>query len=283
MKRLSLLLATALAGCTAMTATPPSRDAPASLAAAETAFAAQSMREGMRAAFLAWLAPDATIFRDGPVNGPALIASRPQPPIDLAWRPVFVEVAASGEMGLSTGPSTITSRTDPAAPPRHGQFVSVWKREPGGPWRVQVDLGISHPGAALADEPLEARTVPSPGKGSAAGSLAQAESSFANLAAGSGDASAYAAFAAADARLYREAHPPFLGRTAILASPAAGAGRTAWSLDAHETSLAGDLGYATGRYGPPGGATAGHFVRVWRREPEGWRIAADVVNALPAR
>ena len=37
---------------------PPS-DAPATLAAAETAFAAQSVREGMRAAFLAWLAPDA--------------------------------------------------------------------------------------------------------------------------------------------------------------------------------------------------------------------------------
>lgn len=282
MKRLSILLASALAGCTAMTATSPDPDAPATLAAAETAFAAQSAREGMRAAFLAWLAPDAIVFRDGPVNGPALIASRPQPPIDLAWRPVFVEVAASGEMGLSTGPSTITSRTDPAAPARHGQFVSVWKREPGGPWRVRVDLGISHPGAALAGEPLEARSTPSSGTRDA-GTLAQAESRFAQAAAGQGDASAYAGHASANARLYREGHPPVLGRAAILASPASGSARTAWSLDAHETSLAGDLGYATGRYGPPGGPTAGHFVRVWRREPEGWRIAADVVNALAPR
>ena len=33
-------------------------------------------------------------------------------------------------------------------------------------------------------------------------------------------------------------------------------------------------------YAPPGGPAAGHYVRVWRREPGGWRIAADVTNAL---
>lgn len=282
MKRILPPLAAALAGCAALSPSAPDAEAPASLAAAETAFAAQSLREGMRAAFLAWLAPDATLFRDGPVNGPALIASRPQPPIDLAWRPVFVEVSASGEMGLSTGPSTITHRTDAAAPPRHGQFVSVWKREPGGPWRVRVDLGISHPGAALADELLVARSTPSAGTGHA-GTIEQAESAFARVAAQHGDASAYGSFASADARLYREGHAPFLGREAVLASPAAVTARTAWRLESHETSHAGDLGYATGHYGPAGGPPAGHFVRVWRREPEGWRIAADVVNALAPR
>lgn len=282
MKRILPPLAAALAGCAALPPATPEAEAPASLAAAETAFAAQSLREGMRAAFLAWLAPGATIFRDGPVNGPALIASRPQPPIDLAWRPVFVEVSASGEMGLSTGPSTITSRTDAAAPPRHGQFVSVWKREPGGPWRVHVDLGISHPGAALGGEPLAARSTPPAGAGDA-GTLEQAESAFARIASERGDASAYGGFASANARLYREGHSPFIGREAILASPAAVPARTAWRLEVHETSLAGDLGYARGEYGPAGGPPAGHFVRVWRREPAGWRIAADVVNALAPR
>ena len=282
MKRILPPLAAALAGCAAVPPAPPAGEAPASLAAAETAFATQSLREGMRAAFLAWLAPDATLFRDGPVNGPALIASRPQPPIDLAWHPVFVEVSASGEMGLSTGPSTVTSRVDPAAPLRHGQFVSVWKREAGGPWRVRVDLGISHPGAALAGEPLLARTTPPPGA-EAAGTIAQAEAAFARLAAERGDASAYAGFASASARVYREGHAPFLGREAVLASPAAAAARTAWRLETHETSLAGDLGYATGNYGPANAPPAGHFVRVWRREAAGWRIAADVLSELAAR
>lgn len=280
MKRPFAILAAALSGCATMTAIPPVSEAPASLAAAEAAFAAQSLKEGMRAAFLAWLAPDAIVFRNGPVNGPALIASRPEPPIILAWRPVFVEVAQSAEMGLSTGPSTITSRADPLAPPRHGQFVSVWKRPPGGAWRVRVDLGISHPGAALADAPLEAGVTPSPGPHPGAGTIAGAEASFARLAAAAGDSSAYAHFVSASTRLYREGHAPFLGQEAALASPAAAATRTAWTMESHETSVSGDLGYATGRYAPPGGPAAGHYVRVWRREPGGWRIAADVTNAL---
>ena len=71
MKRSIAALAATLAGCAAMPEHLPPSDAPGTLASAESAFAAQSVREGMRAAFLAWLAPDATLFRDGPVNGPA--------------------------------------------------------------------------------------------------------------------------------------------------------------------------------------------------------------------
>lgn len=261
----------------------PTPEAPASLAAAETAFAAQSVREGMKAAFLAWLAPDATMFRNGPVNGPELVARNPDPPIVLDWRPAYVEVAASGEMGLSTGPWKITSRQDPASPPRHGQFVSVWKRAAGGPWRVHADLGISHERAALADAPLVAVTTPAAGAATP-GSIGEAEAAFARQAARSGDRAAYAAFASSSLRLYRDGHAPFLGRQVALASPAAGDSRTAWTMDTHGVSDSRDLGYSIGRYGPRQGEAAGHFVRVWRREAGGWRIALDVTNAMtPAR
>jgi len=236
----------------------------------------------MRAAFLAWLAPDATLFRGGPVNGPAAIAANPEPPIVLDWRPVFVEVAASGELGLSTGPWRITSRQDPAAAPRHGQFVSVWKREAGGPWRVHVDLGIDHAGAALAEEALVARTTPAAGR-SPAGSLAQAEAAFASRAAEGGDRAAYAAFSSPAIRLYRGGFAPFLGRERVLLSPAAGSDRTAWTLDTHGVAASGELGYAVGRLGPANGDTAGDFLRVWRLETEGWRIAVDVVDARAKR
>lgn len=259
---------------------PPS-PAAASLAAAESAFAAQSVREGMRAAFLAWLAPDATIFRDGPVNGPAAVAARPDPPIVLDWRPVFVEVAASGEVGLSTGPWTITRRQDPAAAPRHGQFVSVWTRSGGGPWRVRVDLGIPHPGAALADASLDAHEVPP--ASTTCGPAPDAESRFASLAAASGDAGAYAALASDSIRIYREGHSPYLGRAAAPASREAAGSRTAWQVLAQESSASADFAWAYGSYGPAAGAAAGHFLRVWRCEAAGWRIALDVTNALAPR
>ena len=83
------------------------------------------------------------------------LASRPAPPIVLDWRPVHTEVAASGEMGLSTGPWKLTSKTDPTKPPSYGQFVSIWKREPGGPWKVAADIGVSTPANSLWDAPLD--------------------------------------------------------------------------------------------------------------------------------
>ncbi len=237
----------------------------------------------MRAAFLAWLAPEATLYRDGPVNGPAFVAANPDPPIVLDWRPVFVEVAASGDLGLSTGPWTLTSRKDPSVPPRHGQFVSIWKRVAGGPWRVQVDLGISHPGPALAAVPLLAVTTPASDAG-LSGTLPEAETGFARTAVRAGDAAAYASSVSRSVRLYRDGREPFLGREAALASPAAQAARTVWTLESHEVSASGDFGYATGRFGPAEDrAPAGHYLRAWRREPGGWRIALDVVNDLKRR
>ncbi len=236
------------------------------------------------------LSPHTGAHADAPLHvgaGPGDAATLPLeaywgPCLVLDWRPAFVEVASSGEIGLSTGPWKITSRADPAAAPRHGQYFSIWQRPPGGPWRVQVDLGISHPGDALWGAPLQAGVAPPAGDRDA-GPVAAAEERFARLAAESGDASAYSAHASTSVRVYREGHAPFLGRGALLASPAARPARTAWVLETHETSAAGDFAYAKGRLGPQGGPTAGHFVRVWRREPGGWRIAADIVNELAPR
>lgn len=270
-------LALAIAGC-ALPASRPPADAPATLAASETAFAAQSVREGMRAAFLSWLAPGSTLFRNGPVDGPAEIARNPDPPIVLDWRPAFVEVSASGDLGLSTGPWRIRSKTDPARPERFGQFVSVWKRPPGGDWRVWVDLGISHPGPTLWEVPLSAGFAPE-ATGASDGTIAQAEAEFARLARTAGHAAAYAALASPTLRVYRDGSAPFLGREASLSSPAA-RGSAQWTLERHETSTAGDFGYAIGRYGPAGGAKEGDFVRIWRRERAGWRIALDVVDEV---
>lgn len=278
MRPLLAAVATAVAGCSAMSTADPPPGTPSALAHAESSFAAQSVREGMRAAFLAWLAPDATLYRNGPVNGHAVISANPDPPIVLDWRPVFVEVSSSGEMGLSTGPWKMTSRKDPSAPPRYGQFVSVWKRAAQEPWRVLVDLGISHPGPALAEARLEAGTPPAAGAAVPPGTIASAEAQFAKRAREAGNAAAYGQWLSPAVRLYREGRAPFLGREAALAAIASAGTPVAWTADRHETSIAGDLGFASGRYAPPQGPAAGHFVRVWRLEPSGWRIALDVVE-----
>src|SRR5687767_4414459 len=112
-----------IGGCAGRPMTP---DAPASLAAAESAFAAHSVREDMRVAFMEAFAADGVFVRDGWTVSTDFLRTQKAPPIVLDWRPVHVEVAAAGDLGLSTGPSKITSKAVPGAAPTYGQFVSIW-------------------------------------------------------------------------------------------------------------------------------------------------------------
>lgn len=279
MRTPAIVAAALLAAC----AHRPAMDVPASLAAAETAFAAHSVREDMRAAFMEAFAADGVFVGDGWVVSTDYLRDRPAPPIVLDWRPVHVEVARSGDLGLSTGPSRITSKAKPDAPPVFGQFVSVWRRAGDGPWKVEVDLGIRHAEPALWDAPLVARYV---AEGAAPPeSLEAAEAAFARRAREAGLRSAHAAHAAGDLRFYRPGHSPILGREAALASPAMDDARQTWTVERSAVAASGDFGYARGRYAnvsSPGEA-AGYYLRVWRREAGAWRVALEVVNPAPPK
>lgn len=114
-----------------------------SLVASERAFAALSRAEGMRPAFLTYLASDGVIFRPGPVNGRSVWEARENPKATLAWEPSFAEVAGSGDVGWTTGPWEYTP-AGAKTPAAYGHFVSVWRRVGSGHWRVAVDIGTGH-------------------------------------------------------------------------------------------------------------------------------------------
>jgi ketosteroid isomerase-like protein len=135
----------ALSACATGT-TPVSRpvaDTPALVAqvmATERAFA-RSMAERNFAAFTEHLSADAVFF-SGPqvLRGKAAVAegwkkffSGQRPP--FSWEPDHVEVLASGDLALSTGPVHAPDGT------LVGRFNSVWRREGAGLWRIVLDKG----------------------------------------------------------------------------------------------------------------------------------------------
>jgi hypothetical protein len=272
--------ALALAACATIETPSPNMDDARSLAAAESAFAAQSLREDMRAAFLANFAPDGVMPRGSWVNAREFLTPRPAPAIVLDWRPVFTEVAASGDMGLSTGPSKITSKSDPSQF-GFGQFVSIWKREAGGPWRVAVDLGISHDGPVFWDQPLVTVAVASPPAGPG-DTIEEAERRFADDMQAHGARIAYEKHGSSSLRLYRTGTAPMVGKQAALAWPQLGDQPRGWLVEKSETARSSDFGYARGSYSATRGApTGGWFMRAWHREAGAWRIAMDVTNPAP--
>jgi ketosteroid isomerase-like protein len=272
-------LASVLVACASSPTTPP--DAAASLAAAEAAFAAHSVREGMRAAFLANFADDGVFVRDGWTAARTDLEKRTAPPIVLDWRPAYVEVAKSGEIGLSTGPWKLTSKTNPADPPSFGQFVSIWRREAGGPWKVAVDIGISHATNALWDQPLAAVVLP--GRPALAkGGVEGAELDFVTDAHEKGLAAAYGIHGSERLRFYRDGFAPAVGKASALASGAMTEAKLAWSIDRTEASLSNDFGYSRGSYAAASSPNTplGYFMRVWHVEDGKWRIALDVANPV---
>jgi hypothetical protein len=282
MKTAALVMATiAASGCASSSLLSGNMEPPVSLAAAETAFAAHSVREDMRAAFLANFADDGVFIRTGWTLANAWLRNQPAPPIVLDWRPAYVETAGSGDFGLSTGPWKITSKTQPGAAPAYGQFVSVWKREGNGPWKVAVDLGVGHPESVYWDRHLETAVVRGAGAG-AAGGIGTAELRFARDARFDGARAAYRMHGADNLRFYRNGATPAAGRVAALASPAMGDDKLVYTIEGTETARSGDFGYARGSYAADSAPETplGYFMRVWRLESGEWKVALDVTNPV---
>lgn len=279
------------------------------MAAAERAFARLAAEKGIRAAFLAFLAPDSIGFQPTLGNAREQYAARPEPADPLAakleWEPRAGDIARSGASGWLTGPYTFRP---PTGPPSHGCYFSVWMKYPEG-WRVFLDVGITTPQPvafpagfermAAPEGRYEARSGPD-GAPDAVGNESEASLKAlgaADLAASgphpSGN-SGLALAAAMDpvARLHRSGFAPILGRAAIVehfkAHPWTGVVHVS-SRSVRHGPRSFDFGYTWGRYGPAPAApdpaaASGSYVRVWRRTANGrWLIVADITQPDPKK
>jgi ketosteroid isomerase-like protein len=106
----------------------------------ERAFA-RSMADRDLAAFGALVADDAVFFGGrGAQRGKAAVLAGWKPFFDgpkapFSWEPETVEVLESGTLALSSGPVR-----DPNGK-QTGLFNSIWRRGPGGQWKVVFDKG----------------------------------------------------------------------------------------------------------------------------------------------
>ena len=144
--------ATALAATVFVTALVTAQDAipPALQAMADTEreFARTATTKGIRDSFLDFFAEDAIAFAPEPTSSRARLLKQPSRPFsvhELLWEPRFGDVAASGEIGWLTGPSTFIDHESPDQKPHYGNYLSVWRKQPDGRWRVFIDIGVPTP------------------------------------------------------------------------------------------------------------------------------------------
>lgn len=271
----ALLLATALAGCAHAR---PDADAPASLAAAERAFASAGSSGLVHDAFVAVLDTDGVLFRPLPVNGLEALKARPmRPTLLLRWTPIIAETSADGTLGMTTGPSEYGTRGEPVA--GTGYFVSVWRRT-GGVWKLMLDGGIDSPIPQPVDSAMRLLVTRTNRPASVrpqdaneyTGPLSSVENALA-----AGYANVAGALVDERTRVYRDGHAPTTTRDAGLALMRADAA-VRWQPRDVITAATGDFGYAYGVTNP-GAEKPGGYARIYHRDGKGqWRLAIDWRN-----
>ena len=249
----------------------------------EQAFSKMAEEKNARDAFMTFIADDGLLFRPGAVNGKKWMLEHPVPPSDkkplLAWQPSFAGMAASGDMGFTTGPWEAKADIKDEKPSGYGHFVTVWKKQADGSWKFVVDLGISHPQsggpqAHWMPEGTEKKTFKPVDATSARKTLLDRDQAY--------QVAEFAAYASPDVRLYRANNLPFIGRDAAAAELAKTKGTIMWHPISADVSQAGDLGYTHGTYEVSDDTKKvterGSYVRIWKQENGVWRIVMDVTN-----
>jgi ketosteroid isomerase-like protein len=281
MKRLPLALAALLAA--SLAAASPRADV-GEVVSAERAFAAAAQSDGVNSAFVRYSAADALVFQPGPVNAKAALAANPIPAISLKWWPAYAGIAASGDLGFTTGPYVAGSGERQA----HGWYFTIWRRQPDGSWRWVLDHGPRTREAAPRGAGSQVAALPAGRRSPAAYAFGDVKSIEARLSAALAvDArAALPGFLAADGRLMRVGPQPAVGAAAWAPLLAAGPDRIETVPLGGAASAAGDFAYTYGkaRWRKSEAAVEGHYVRIWQRRLEGWKLIVDnLVAVAPKR
>lgn len=242
---------------------------------AEKAFAAYSVQNGTRAAFLNFADSNGLVFEEGKaVNAIATWEKHESRLGVLNWRPVYGMVAASGDLGFTTGPWTFQPKSVEDSVVARGQYCTVWHKTKDGEWKFLIDLGVNNVPAFDAPVHLSnAAFVPG-----TLNDLQQVEQAFVQNTKDSGSRTeAYNKAVSKEAFvLGRNGQPPVVDAAGIASLVSAMPTTIVYELKGSAVSKSGDLGYAYGNTVING--KADNYLRIWRREKNEWKLVTEVLR-----
>ena len=114
---------------------------------------AKDVAERGGAAFATWFAPDGVTLGNGaaPVVGRLAIAKSANwtaKEYQLTWTPTDAVMGPSGDIGYTWGHFEGRSKDANGNPiTTSGRYISIWRKEPDGTWKVVLDAGANEPAA----------------------------------------------------------------------------------------------------------------------------------------
>lgn len=113
---------------------------------------AEATAEGGQDAWVAHFAPEgAMISGQGEITGEPYIRAAMEEVLSdttivFTWKPRRARAAESGELGYTIGDYRISRRDSTGAIAEtldRGMYVTIWRRQPDGTWKVVADIGSS--------------------------------------------------------------------------------------------------------------------------------------------
>jgi ketosteroid isomerase-like protein len=242
---------------------------------AEKNFAAYAVSNGTKDAFLKYLDSNSVVFENmNAVNGLTVWQKREKRPGILNWHPQFAEISLSGDFGYTSGPWTFQRKTTSDSILASGQFNSIWQLNKEGEWKNLLDIGNTMPVDLMAGEQII--TAAKVGKRRAdEKELRSAEEAFISLAQ-TDPAAAYRRFLSGVSILNHNGFRPATKAADPEKLITAASSALQYEVKGSGMATSGDLGYVYGN-------TSLHdkkdnYLRVWRREKNGWKIALEVLH-----
>ena len=254
----------------------------------ERRFYEMGQAQGTRAAFLEFLADDSIVFQPGPVDGKKAWGARSDGGLWLTWQPVFAAMSRSADLGYTTGPAEFRKNKEDEKPFGYGQYISIWRKQKDGAWKVALDVGHGNPRPpnppgepelSFPAEGADIQTDSAPAKRK----LAEAKKKFAATAKTDSTA-AIAEAAREDIRVHREQMFPGLGKDAVGLMLSVRRGKLSVTQMGEAMSAVGDLAYVYGKYllARSQNDERGHYLQIWRADDDGtWKLALDFQAPLP--
>jgi len=85
--------------------------------------------------------PNSTLFVPSQVNAYDYLSNRPNFPDVMSWEPTLALVSRSMEWGVTTGPMSFQKV---GARKRFGEYLTVWKRDRKGKWKIDIHAQVEH-------------------------------------------------------------------------------------------------------------------------------------------
>jgi hypothetical protein len=202
----------------------------------------------------------------------------------VEWYAAVADLAVSGDLGFTMGPWVCTL---PGNRQIQGHYLTLWKRDAGCGWQVQVNAGISGPAPAMAEPRLSSGGAPlgqinPPPQPAADGAVSQAIADFQGTARQDGIAAGLRTYARTGDFLFYGDHTAPLGladaNRYFTHHPILGVCQEESRIHSADSTLA----YCAGELTEVKQGSGHAYAQIWQFEPRvaNWGLRVLLINSL---